>query len=73
MALQTESLKRQFKFKKSGNWITLEDPNIAYTPEEVLVHYSVQYPELTTATLDEPKIDGNKAIYEITTTVGDKG
>ncbi|MGN6435975.1 MAG: PRTRC system protein C [Agriterribacter sp.] len=73
MALEVTNLKREFRFKKDGTEVTLPDPNPEFTTNEVLQFYSGQYPELTTATLDSPKIDGGKAVYAVKTTVGTKG
>lgn len=73
MALEVKNLKREFKFKKDGTDVTLPDPNPEFTTQEVLQFYSGQYPELTTATMDTPKINGNVAVYSVKTTVGTKG
>lgn len=59
--------------KKIGTTVRLSDPNPDFSTNEVLQFYSGQYPELTTATLDGPKTDGNKAVYSVKTTVGTKG
>lgn len=72
MALEVTNLKREFTFKKDGTTVTLPDPNPDYSVEEVMQFYGGQYPELTTATLDEPKIEGNRATYKVRTTVGTK-
>ena len=74
MALEIKEIaERKFTFKKNGETITLEDPNPSFTPEEVLQHYGNQYPELTTATVEPPKIEGNSSVFSIKTTVGTKG
>lgn len=73
MALEVKNLTREFKFKKDGTNVTLPDPNPEFSVEEVIQFYSNQYPELTTATLEGPKIDGNSAVYSVKTTVGTKG
>lgn len=73
MAIVATSLKREFKFKKDGTQVTLPDPNPEFTVEEVMQFYSGQYPELTTATLEGPKIEGKTAVYGVKTTVGTKG
>lgn len=73
MAIEVTHLKREFTFKKDGTPVTLPDPNPEFTVEEVLQFYGNQYPELTTATLDGPKIEGKKAVYAVKTTVGTKG
>lgn len=73
MSLQVTNLKREFKFKKDGTPVTLPDPNPEFSVEEVMQFYSGQYPELTTATMDAPKIEGKSAVYSVKTTVGTKG
>ena len=73
MALEVQKLKREFHFKKDGNTVKLPDPNPEFSTDEVLRFYSGQYPELTTATLDGPKIEGKAAVYSVKTTVGTKG
>ena len=73
MALEIRDLEREFTFKKNGTDIKLPDPNPDLSPDEVLQFHSAQYPELTTASLEGPKVDGNKSIYTVKTTVGTKG
>lgn len=73
MALQVESLKREFSFKKGKETVRLPDPNPAFTNEEVGKYYASKYPELTTSTLEGPVITGETAAYEFKTTVGTKG
>ncbi len=69
MALDIKTLKRVFKIKDNE----LSDPNIDFTPDEVMNFYSNTYPELTTSTVHGPEIKGDTAIYEFKTTVGTKG
>lgn len=71
--MEVTNLTREFKFKKDGTNVTLPDPNPEFSVQEVLQFYSGQYPELTTATMDSPKIEGNTAVYSVRTTVGTKG
>lgn len=73
MALEITHLKREFKFKKDGTNVTLPDPNPEFSIQEVMQFYSGQYPELTTATLEGPKVEGKSAVYSVKTTVGTKG
>ncbi|HEY4288228.1 MAG TPA: PRTRC system protein C [Puia sp.] len=73
MPLEVTNLKRAFSFKKDGKRIDLSDPNPEFSVQEVLQFYSGQHSELTTCTIDGPKIEGDKAIYEFKTTVGTKG
>lgn len=67
------NLNREFKFKKDGTMVTLPDPNPEFSVQEVMNFYSGQYPELTTATIDGPKVEGKIAVYSANTTVGTKG
>jgi PRTRC genetic system protein C len=71
--LNTTHLKRVFKLKKGTETITLPDPNPAFTQADVMQFYSNQYPELTTCTVDGPKIENDQVVYEFKTTVGTKG
>ena len=73
MALEVRKLKREFKFKKDGTMVTLPDPNPEFSLDEVMQFYSGQYPELTTASMEGPKTEGNTAVYSVKTTVGTKG
>lgn len=70
MALQIAEMKRVFELK-DGNRI--DDPNPNMTPDEVMTHYSSQFPELTTATISGPEIKDGEAVYTFKTTVGTKG
>lgn len=69
MALDIKTLKRVFKNGKTE----LSDPDISMTPDDVMSFYSNTYPELTTSTVQGPKIEGDTAVYEFKTTVGTKG
>jgi PRTRC genetic system protein C len=75
MALQVTNLKRSFTIDKGkgGKNVDLSDPNPEMTPEEVMKFYSGNYPELTNAIVDGPKVVGDKANYTITTKAGKLG
>lgn len=73
MPLEVTNLKRKFSFKKDGKKVDLADPNTEFSVEEVMQFYSTKHPELTTCTIDGPKIEGDVAVYEFKTTVGTKG
>jgi PRTRC genetic system protein C len=73
MAIEVTNLKRVFKFKKDNKNVDLADPNPEFTVTEVIQFYSTQHSELTTCTIDGPKIEGDAAVYEFKTTVGTKG
>lgn len=73
MALNIKGVTRTFKCKVSGKEQTLEDPNPAFSPDEVMLFYANTYPELTTANVSGPVMNDNGATYEFKTTVGTKG
>jgi PRTRC genetic system protein C len=71
--LEVKKLKREFKFTKDNTPVTLPDPNPEMTIEEVMQFYAGQYPELTTAQVEEEERTGNKVTYRAKTSVGTKG
>lgn len=73
MALEVTNLRRTFKFKKDGKHVDLQDPNPEFSVDEVMQFYSTTHSELTTSTIDGPKIEGDQAVYEFRCTVGTKG
>lgn len=73
MAMEVTNLKRKFSFKKGNDTVELPDPNPEFSADEVMQFYSTQYSELTTSTVDGPKIKNDAAVYEFKTTVGTKG
>lgn len=73
MALQVSNLKRTFSYRQNGRDVNLPDPNPNLTPAEVAKFYAMSHPELTTASVDGPKVAGDSATYEFRTTVGTKG
>lgn len=73
MALDIKGLKRVFILKKGNGTLTLEDPDSRMSLSEVTDFYSINYPELTTATLHGPELEENRAVYRFKTTIGTKG
>jgi len=73
MPLEVTNLKRSFSFKKDGKFIILTDPNPDFSVQEVMQFHSTQHPELTTCTIDGPKVEGDSQVFEFKTTVGTKG
>ena len=71
MALDIKGLKRVFKLKNGT--LTLEDPDSRMSLSEVTDFYSINYPELTTATLHGPELEEDRAVYRFKTTIGTKG
>ena len=73
MALEIKGMKRVFKMRKNSQETVLDDPNVNMSPTEVMDFYSMNYPELTTATVHGPEIEDDRAVYEFKTTIGVKG
>jgi PRTRC genetic system protein C len=69
MTIKTTALTRKFSF----NGADLPDPGPAFTPDEVKDIYSNQYPDLSTAIVNEPSIKDDVATYTFTRNVGTKG
>ena len=73
MALDIKGLKRVFILKKGNGTLTLEDPDSRMSLSEVTDFYSINYPELTTATLHGTELEEDRAVYRFKTTIGTKG
>ena len=73
MAFDIKGLERKFVFQKSGQGITLSDPDPSISAEAVMSFFSNIHPELTTATVQGPEIKDDYAVYTFKTTVGTKG
>jgi PRTRC genetic system protein C len=69
MSIEITKLTRKFVF----NGADLPDPGEAFTPEEVKELYSNQYPDLSTAIINEPTVKGGVVTYTFTRNVGTKG
>jgi PRTRC genetic system protein C len=69
MAITVKAVQREFTY----NGVTLADPGPTFSPDEVRDLYTAQYPELTTATVDGPEIDGEIARYKVVRAAGAKG
>mgnify|MGYP000042921439 CR=1 FL=1 len=63
MALEIKGMKRVFKMKKNSQEIVLDDPNVNMSPAEVMDFYSMNYPELTTATVHGPEIEDDWHVF----------
>ena len=70
-SLSTKPLKREFIDKKTD--MVLSDPNVSWTPQQVLDSYSAYYPHLLNASISGPKIGTDKVTYEFSGTAGTKG
>ena len=73
MEMEIKGMKRVLKMKKNSQEILLDDPNVNMSTDEVMDFYSMNYPELTTATVHGPEIEDDQAVYEFKTTIGVKG
>ena len=73
MALDIKGIKRVFKLKKGNSTLVLEDPHSRMSLTEVTDIYSMNYPELTTATLHGPEFEEDRAVYHFKTAIGTKG
>ena len=73
MALDIKGIKRVFKLKKGNSTLVLEDPDSRMSLSEVTDFYSINYPELTTATLHGPELEEDRAVCRFKTTIGTKG
>ena len=69
MLIKVQTLTRTFSF----NGVDLADPGPDFTPEEVKDVYVNMYPDLSTAVLQEPEINGDQVEYKFVRNVGTKG
>jgi PRTRC genetic system protein C len=69
MAITVSTVVREFTY----NGMTLPDPGVTFSPEEVRDLYSAQYPELTTAAIDGPEVKGEVLTYKFVRAAGAKG
>ena len=67
--LQASPLKRSFAFLS----LQLPDPNPRLTAEEARSFYSVQYPDLATASITGPETVGDKLVFRFERAIGSKG
>ncbi len=67
--LQASPLKRSFALLG----MKLPDQNPKLSAEEVRLFYSVQYPDLATASITGPKAVGNNLIFRFERAIGTKG
>ena len=66
-------MKRVFILKKGNGTLTLEDPDSRMSLSEVTDFYSINYPELTTASVHGPECEDDSVVYRFKTTIGTKG
>jgi PRTRC genetic system protein C len=71
--LVTTQLERVFMYKDGSRDLPLSDPNSALSPEAVRNFYSGTYGPLTTARVEGPEVEKDKAVYRFVPTIGTKG
>lgn len=71
MALQITAAKRKFIIEEDK--IELIDPNPTMDLQQVVNHYSSVYPQLINATISGPEMEGDCAVYTLTSIIGTKG
>lgn len=69
MSISVSEAKRFFFF----NSVSLPDPGIEFTVDEVRDVYSAQYPDISTALIDGPDISESGVTYKFIRNVGTKG
>jgi PRTRC genetic system protein C len=69
MAISVATLTREFVY----NGVTFPDPGPTFSPDDVRDLYSAQYPELTTAAVDGPNIEGDVMRLTFVRAAGAKG
>ncbi|WP_321794807.1 PRTRC system protein C [Caballeronia sp. J97] len=69
MSISIAKLIREFIY----NGVALADPGPSFTPDDVRDLYSAQYPELTTAAVDGPAMEGEVMRFTFVRAAGAKG
>lgn len=62
-------VKRKFKYKD----LVLDDPHESKSPNQVLEHYMLVYPELANAKVESQGIVDDADTYEFKVNIGTKG
>ncbi len=71
--LTSTALERKFEFKRNGKKIDLKDFDPTAPPQDIVKFYAGQYPELTNAKIETPKVDGSLITYSIGEEAGTLG
>lgn len=69
MTIQIAQATRTFTF----NGVSLVDPGVDFSPEEIRDLYSAQYPDIITAVIEGPAVEGATLNYKFIRNVGSKG
>jgi len=69
MAIHVAKLTREFLY----NGVAFPDPGPTFSPDDVRDLYSAQYPELTTAAIDGPAMEGEVMRFTFMRAAGAKG
>ena len=67
--MKVEQLERTFKYGS----MDLDDPGESMTPERVKEVWATHYPELMTAQVEGPVIEGSRSVYTFVRASRDKG
>lgn len=67
--MQLMQLKRVFKY----NGLTLDDPGASLSPERAKEVFALTYPELMTAAVEGPVVEGGCQVYTFARATRDKG
>ena len=71
--METIALKRVFIAHIDKEEVRLADPNPNLTPEEVMDHYSGEYPKLQNAIVLPGEVKGDIMEFEVKDNFGDTG
>ena len=69
MAINATNAVRVFQY----NGMELPDPGATMRPDEVRDLYSANFPELATAVVEGPELNGDRLVYSFRKAVGTKG
>lgn len=64
---------RIFKYLIGGKWVTYEDADDVYSPDDIRAHWAATYPELSAATWDKTAGPNGEEVYTFAKKVGVKG
>lgn len=71
--METTRLKRKFILEKGTQKVTLADPDINLTTDDVMSFYASTYPEIVNCSVHGPEYKDDCAVYTFKTVVGTKG
>ena len=71
--LVAQELPREFHLEINKEVVVLEDPNPAFTPNDIRDLYTAQYAELLNSTIVPKGVQNDKVVYEFKVVAGTKG